>query len=547
MAPNRKKKKPASNPARGFATTSTASKPKHDEPKELEDGVRLGILDGQVLSTTADDNILMKESSDAQPEKALCELTPEELESQLENSGLQILVENHGEKTKKDVSRQVSRIQTEKRLLRSQAEHLGIRPWLPPEVMQIITDLLQAQEHSNGYVHGDPTRNRTATSLSEDNVLIKLWVLKRLLPLLGFSEQRTDLALRHLLKTIKVSGQQTLSLGKESVWGFDESLARLALDSEPADLPRFDGREEQSHGSIDLPGSGIVTNTPATTPTDSRPESRLGIECPEQSHNPGEDSSLSSPSDSDSEAEPEHLMTRYLDLQSRLYEISPELTEVDARRRRRGKGTQPVNSGNLDSASKRRSERLAAKIRRIKSDLLFDEDKANGRWVEIRIDLAEEAAERKRLGVGNDREQQKIRPTVRSNVNVAEPTDGGDDTDGDDELDGMLGGFFTSLPDTVTDPATGLSIMSTASHNGNSVEIRDFGKWTGMSPRRILEESCKARWDFHLVSVVVSADIRQRFCLPGHLQADISIFFFESTSRRSEMVTSTRASNCNCN
>ena len=31
MAPNKKKKKAASNPARGFATTSTASKPKATE------------------------------------------------------------------------------------------------------------------------------------------------------------------------------------------------------------------------------------------------------------------------------------------------------------------------------------------------------------------------------------------------------------------------------------------------------------------------------------------------------------------------------------
>lgn len=540
MAPNKKKKKPASNPARGFATTSTASKSKYDEPKEIEGGVRLGIVDANAPSTAAEDGMRAEYSSSREPEKALYELTPEELESQLEDSGLQLLVESHGEKTKKDISRQYSRLQTEKRLLRSQAEHLGIRQWLPPEIMQIITDLLQAQEDNNGHLSANLDSNKATMGLSEDDLLIKLWALKRLLPLLGFPEQRTDLALCHLLTTMNKSGSQSLSSGKESIWGLDECLAWLALDSEPADLPRFDAREGQSHYSNDQQRSGVMTNTPATTPTDSRPESPLSKEYPsQQSRTPDEDSSVSSASDSDSDVEPEHLVTKYLQLQSRLHEISPELTEIDARRQRRGKGKQSVVNANTDSASKRRTERLTAKIHKIRSDLLFDEDKANSKWAEIHIDLMQEAAERKRLGIRNDAEQQKVMPTVQSNAKLAKSKDGDDDTDG------MLGGFFTSLPDTATDPATGLSIMSTVTQEGDNVEIRDFGKWTGMSPRRVLEEACKARWDFHIVSLTVFADVRQRFCLPSHLQADICNLLFESTSRRGEMVANARSHDCN--
>lgn len=486
MAPNKKKKKPASNPARGFATTSTASKPKHDETRELEGGVRLGALDADVLSTTAEDGINAKYSASNEPEKALCELTPEELESQLEDSSLQILVEIHGEKTKKDVFRQVSRLQTEKRLLRSQAEHLGIRQWLPPEIMQIITDLQQAPEDSNRYLqaHSDSTK----TDLSEDDLLIKLWALKRLLPLLGFPEHRTGLALRHLLSTLNRPWSQSLSSGKESMWGLDECLAWLALNSELPDLPRFDGREGQSLFPTDQQRSGIVANTPATSPTDSRPGSPLSKEySPQQPQTPDEDSSLSSASDLDSDAEPEHLVSQYLELQSRLHEISPELTVIDSRRQRRGKSKHPVIHGSLDSASKRKTERLTAKIHKIKSDLLFDEEKASSKWAEMRIDLVQEAAERKRLGIRSDGEQQKVTPMLGSNAILAESNDGDDDTDG------ILGEFFTSLPNMATDPVTGLSIMSTASQEGSDVEIRDFGKWTGMSPRRVLEEACKAR------------------------------------------------------
>ena len=503
MAPNKKKKKPASNPARGFATTSTASKPKYDEARELETDIRLGESDGKVPSSPAEDGVHSEDLSSRKPEKALHELTPEELESQLENSGLQILVENHGEKLKKGASRQISQIQTEKRLLRSQAEHLDVRQWLPPEIMQIITDLLHAQDASYGVLQANFESTRLATDISEDDLLIKLWALRRLLPLLGFPERRTDLALCHLLKTTNKLGSQSLSSSKDSIWGFDECLAWLALDSDPADLPKFDSREGQSQRSIEQQRHGVMTNIPGTNPTDSARESPLGNkDSLQQPQTPNEDLSLSSASDPDSDAEPEQLVDKYLDLQSRLYEISSELTNSDGKRPRNGKVKHPVIKGSLDSASKRRSERLMAKICKIKSDLLFDEDKAYTRWAEIRNDLEQEAAERKRLGIRNDEEQQKVTPTVRKN------TVSTDSNISDDDTDGMLSGFFNSLPETTTDPATGLSIISTASQEGTRVEIRDFGKWNGMSPRRVLEEACKARWDFHLVSLVVYADIR---------------------------------------
>ena len=497
MAPNKKKKKPASNPARGFATTSTASKPKHDEAKQLGGGVELGNSNILASSATAEEPLQTKCTSGRESERELGELTPEELESRLEDSGLQILVESYGEKTKKNVSRQLSRLQTEKRLLRSQAEHLGIRQWLPPEIMQIITDLLQALINSKGDLQANSNSIRSTFRFSDDDLLIKLWTLKRLLPLLGFSQQRTDLALRHLLALMNQLGAQSISSGKESIWGLDECLTWLALDCEQTDLPRFDGRDGRSNGSADQQHSGLMTETPVATFTDTSHESPLRDDCtPQEPLSPDGDTSLSSASESDSDAEPEHLVTRYLELQSRLHEISPELTEMDARRQRRGKVKHPIVTDHLDSTSKRRIERLTAKIQNIKSDLLFDEDKANSKWASIRINLAQETAERKKLGISSDGQQNKIMSTVQSKANLAESHDG------DDDVDNMLGAFFTNLPDATTDPATGLSIMSTKNQEGTNVEIRDFGKWTGLSPRRVLEEACKARFDFHPVSPV---------------------------------------------
>ena len=498
MAPNRKKKKPASNPARGFATTSTASKPKTDETNKLEGGVELGNSNILASSATAEEPLQTKCTSGRESEKELGELTPEELESRLEDSGLQILVESYGEKTKKNVSRQLSRLQTEKRLLRSQAEHLSIRQWLPPEIMQIITDLLQAQVNSKGDLQAISNSIRSTFRFSEDDLLIKLWTLKRLLPLLGFSQQETDLALRHLLTLMDKLGAQSISSGKESTWGLDECLTWLALDCEQTDLPSFDGRDGRSNGSADQQHSRSITDTPVATFTDTRHEPPLDDDyTPQQPLSPDGVNSLSSASESDSDAEPEHLVTRYLELKSRLHEISPELTEVDARLQRRGKGKHPIVTDNLDSTSKRRTERLTAKIQKIKSDLLFDEDKANSKWANIRIGLAQEIAERKRLGITINGQQNKVMPTMQGNANLAESHDS------DDDVDGMLGAFFTSLPDRTTDPATGLSIMSTKSQEGTNVEIRDFGKWTGLSPRRVLEEACKARCDFLPVSPVL--------------------------------------------
>ena len=485
MAPSKKKKKPASNPARGFATTSTASKPKVDVAKEFESGVLLDIPEKYATPINADAGTLTEKPSNEEREKALHELTPEELESQLENSGLQILIEKHGEKTNKEASRQVFRLQTERRLLRSQADHLSIRQWLPPEIMQLITDMLQAKDDSNGILKTTPGSNNATTDLCEDDLLIKLWALKRILLMLGFQDRMTDLAICHSLAATPNPCLQSLASGKEPVWGLDECLAWLGLNSELLDLPRFEGREGQSRGAADQKRSGIGANTPDTTPAQSRPESPLGKDYPPQQLQIDEDSTLSSASDSDSDVEPEQLVRKYLELQSQLHDISPELTENHAKQQRRGKSKQPVVNGVMDSSRERRIERIRAKIHRIKSDLLFDEDEANGRWADIRIDLAQEAAERKRLGIRKDTEQ-KVTPTTQSNNHQAKSQQ-------EDVTDDILSDFFSSLPETVTDPVTGSSIISTANQEGRNVEIRDFGKWTGVSPRRALEEACRAR------------------------------------------------------
>lgn len=45
--------------------------------------------------------------------------------------------------------------------------------------------------------------------------------------------------------------------------------------------------------------------------------------------------------------------------------------------------------------------------------------------------------------------------------------------------------------------------------NAAAMDRRDFGKWTGLSPRRILEETCKARYEPPLSCLIRHAWLMQ--------------------------------------
>lgn len=254
MAPNRKRKKPPPNPARGFATTSTASKPKSQDVHDSEHLALSKQNDEAADALLEDGGVRLRRGPVNEPEKELQDLTPEELEIQLEESSLQILLESYGEKSKKDISRQVTRLQTERRLLRSQAEHLKIRQWLPPEIMQLITDLLEAQMNDINSSNFDIAVSKVGSHVStEDDLLVKIWTLKRLLPQLGFSADMTGLALRNLLTKQRDSESQILPPSKDSIWGLDECLGWLGSAAAANDLPSFESRDElRQYASSDI-------------------------------------------------------------------------------------------------------------------------------------------------------------------------------------------------------------------------------------------------------------------------------------------------------
>lgn len=253
MAPKRKTKKPLNNPARGFATTSTASKAKFDPVVEDDDETKAGESDQVIKPDQGSTNVPIQKVGKA-VEKALHELSPEALEKQLEESALQVFVETYSNKIKKETSRQAVKLQTERRLLRAQAEPLGTHQWLPIEIVQLILNLsksLDSQPSRSDEIKFGPDSNQGGSYFSDDDFLVKLWTLRQLLPQLGFSLTVTHLALRHLLDKLSYVDMKSIVTAKDSVWGLDECLSWLALVCKPEELPKLEPHDVQK-----LPGRG---------------------------------------------------------------------------------------------------------------------------------------------------------------------------------------------------------------------------------------------------------------------------------------------------
>ncbi|KAL2039774.1 hypothetical protein N7G274_007633 [Stereocaulon virgatum] len=507
MAPNKKKKKAASNPARGFATVSTASKTKEQDINEAQLEDQCDAPGKVVRSGPNEDGVLVSGGSvTVKSETTLQDLSPEELESQLEDSRLQLLVDTYRDKIKKDVSRQASRMRTERRVLRPQAEHLSTRHWLPLEIMQPITDLIEMQQKlGSGPQTASEAKDR-GLSLTEDDLMVKMWTLKRLLPELGFSNGSTQLALRHLLSERKIRDSNSVSISRDSMWGLDECLDWLALTSAPGELPSFlseDARKAQQRPQEGSRFGFTELDIPVNAPTISAPSTPLGKRTPSQQSPLSEGSPASSESDSDSDFEPNQQLAKYLTLQSRLYDISPHLVDPSRKKSRTATLKKRSPHANHEFEEDPKVTRLTAKLHRITSDILFDKEAANSRWAETWDRLAKEKAERKRLGIRNDSEpivggneldgngnerdhHAPEKPSLES-INASEPTENGPDSSD------LIGELFYGLPEYVTDAATGASIMRTTDSAGTTITIRDFGRWIGVSPRKILEEACRAR------------------------------------------------------
>lgn len=242
MAPNKKKKKPAGNPARGFATTSIASKPKQEKtaaPKEE------AAVPKQETAVSLEP---VSQTPQSKPSRTEVEQTPEELEAQLERDELQLLVEKHASKARRESRRQALKIQTDRRVLRGQSESVTVHDWLSKDIMENIISLAQAESTDSNLRQG---QHSLLKILSEDDAISKLWMLDLTLRDLGFSSSHIEPVLRWVCaNAVNVDTPA-------GIWGLQEALEWLAL-----------GHCDDSSFSYEQP----KTRRPvADTPDSSRP------------------------------------------------------------------------------------------------------------------------------------------------------------------------------------------------------------------------------------------------------------------------------------
>jgi ATP-dependent RNA helicase DHX29 len=240
MAPTKKrKKKPAGNPARGFATVSMPSKKAEAvSPEQIEVT--------EIISTNVQPSksgIEGDHPAGLEPGASdLRNMAPDELEQHLEEAELQSLLDIHRQRSKRDAGRQIARLQTERRSLRRADVMLETESWLP-QVRDEILELARAS------LPDTTSFNKSEDQLDETDLCVKLWTVKQILEALHF--RNVDGALKHLINFSSIISKPASS--SSVVWGLDEAQHWLAFHSQPDDLPEYNELNLRSHSATPQP------------------------------------------------------------------------------------------------------------------------------------------------------------------------------------------------------------------------------------------------------------------------------------------------------
>lgn len=489
MAGGKKKKtKPVANPARGVATVSLpkASKLNVEHVKDANSTDASGSATPDSLPVTAKAADSKPAATTAEGHRELHELSPEELEAQLEASELQLFVEQNAAKVRKDTIRQVARLETDKRVLRGQADYLSVKEWLPEELMQQVLDFALAELDS------DQPAGKTLSLPVGDDLLSKVWALRNCLLELDIPHNRIDEAIGSVVAKPPIYDNSGL------LWGLSDVLDWLSTHCTAGELQDYDFEKPKAIHQGLAPSEevsqndGEVDDSPTTKKRDS-PMSKSG------------EASLQEPehddvqvSDIDSDLEPDELLSTYLRTRARLYDLNPA-AEDGQQKRKGGRNFKAGNDGPQTTSSGQR--KLQQRLRRIESDVLFDQREADAQWSEAKIELARQAADRRRLQLSQDAgSEQQSAPRPSDTPNAERTNETSDEaerlglellkeSEDQDDAD-LLGGMFNALPG-VQEAASGEA--ANGATVPSNVIVRDFGRLTGMNPKRVLEEACKAR------------------------------------------------------
>jgi ATP-dependent RNA helicase DHX29 len=203
------------------------------------------------------------------------------------------------------------------------------------------------------------------------------------------------------------------------------------------------------------------------------------------------------PVEYDSDIDPDDLVPIYLECKTKLFQSQ----QTDSKRgaSRLSSRSNPPASHNRIATADPGLAKVLRKISRIEDDVLFDKYIADQQWEIRRIQLERDVAARRNAALSlessaapsplpetPDDSDNEVNKEAAKIGTVMLEEDSSDD-------DAALADLFASLPVNEVDPITGKSTTVVNSSNGVKVTIRDFGKWTGVGPTRVLEEACRAR------------------------------------------------------
>lgn len=186
----------------------------------------------------------------------------------------------------------------------------------------------------------------------------------------------------------------------------------------------------------------------------------------------------------DSDIEADDLVPQYLVSKAKLLELD------------RGQG-KPDQSTDDEVVHELAVAKLEAKVRKIESDVLFDKFLAEQQWRAQRIELEKQLATAKkeaqsRVEEPSTQDEASLDKESNDDINDEAERIAAEilaETDDDDDIAGL----FASLPQNEVDAATGETRTVITAADGTKTFIRDFGKFTGLSPRKALEEACRSR------------------------------------------------------
>lgn len=187
----------------------------------------------------------------------------------------------------------------------------------------------------------------------------------------------------------------------------------------------------------------------------------------------------------DEDFEPDKLVPEYLETKRRLLEIERKYTP-----RSMAPAEKPEGSDSEMVVAK-----LEARLKRIENDVLFDKFVADQQWRAQKVTLEKElsAAKKEAANSENDGPEDLTKDNEAQNINDEASRVAAEILAENNDEDDDISGLFASLPQNEVDPATGKMQTVINSTNGAKTILKDFGKWTGVSPRRVLEEACRSR------------------------------------------------------